>query len=77
MVDQSRNYYFTSESASEGHPDKICDKISDTIFDVYLSEDKDSRVAVGAPDHDLVVISGEVRSEAKISENDISSLQEM
>ena len=46
MVDQSRNYFFTSESVSEGHPDKICDKISDTILDAYLSEDKDSRVAV-------------------------------
>ena len=32
MVDQSRNYFFTSESVSEGHPDKICDKISDTIW---------------------------------------------
>ena len=75
MVDQSRNYYFTSESVSEGHPDKICDKISDTILDVYLSEDKDSRVAVETlVTTNLVVISGEVRSEAKISENDIESI---
>ena len=68
MVDQSRNYFFTSESVSEGHPDKICDKISDTILDAYLSEDKDSRVAVETlVTTNLVVISGEVRSEAKIS----------
>ena len=75
MVDQSRNYFFTSESVSEGHPDKICDKISDTILDAYLSEDKDSRVAVETlVTTNLVVISGEVRSEAKISENDIESI---
>ena len=46
MGDQSRNYFFTSESVSEGHPDKICDRISDTILDAYLSLDKNSRVAV-------------------------------
>ena len=75
MVEQSRNYFFTSESVSEGHPDKICDKISDTILDSYLSEDKDSRVAVETlVTTNLVVISGEVRSEAKISENDIESI---
>ena len=75
MGDQSRNYFFTSESVSEGHPDKICDKISDTILDAYLSEDKDSRVAVETlVTTNLVVISGEVRSEAKISENDIESI---
>ena len=75
MVDQSRNYFFTSESVSEGHPDKICDKISDTILDAYLSEDKDSRVAVETlVTTNLVVISGEVRSKAKISENDIESI---
>ena len=69
MVDQSRDYFFTSESVSEGHPDKICDKISDTILDAYLSEDKDLRVAVETlVTTNLVVISGEVRSKAKISE---------
>ena len=46
MGDQSSNYFFTSESVSEGHPDKICDRISDTILDAYLSLDKNSRVAV-------------------------------
>ena len=46
MGDQSRNYFFTSESVSEGHPDKICDRISDTILDAYLSLDKNSRVAI-------------------------------
>lgn len=39
-------YYFTSESVTEGHPDKLCDTISDCILDSYLKLDKDARVAV-------------------------------
>ena len=39
------SYIFTSESVSEGHPDKVCDQISDAILDAYLKEDSDSRVA--------------------------------
>ena len=38
-------YYFTSESVTEGHPDKICDLISDSILDAYLEQDKNSKVA--------------------------------
>jgi len=38
-------YIFTSESVSEGHPDKVCDQISDTVLDLFLAEDKSSRVA--------------------------------
>ena len=38
------SYIFTSESVSEGHPDKVCDQISDAILDAYLKEDPDSRV---------------------------------
>ncbi|MFM6200770.1 MAG: S-adenosylmethionine synthetase N-terminal domain-containing protein, partial [Dolichospermum sp.] len=41
----SRRYLFTSESVTEGHPDKICDQISDTIIDALLTEDPYSRVA--------------------------------
>ena len=37
-------YIFTSESVSEGHPDKVCDQISDTVLDLFLAEDKSSRV---------------------------------
>ena len=40
------NYYFTSESVTEGHPDKLCDTISDNILDKYLEKDENSRVAV-------------------------------
>ncbi|PJF38559.1 MAG: methionine adenosyltransferase, partial [Phototrophicales bacterium] len=39
-------YVFTSESVSEGHPDKICDRISDSVLDFYLEADPFSRVAV-------------------------------
>ncbi|WP_448205300.1 S-adenosylmethionine synthetase N-terminal domain-containing protein, partial [Azospirillum sp. sgz302134] len=39
------NYVFTSESVSEGHPDKVCDRISDAIVDLYLSHDPYARVA--------------------------------
>ena len=40
-----KNYLFTSESVSEGHPDKVCDRISDMVVDSYLSKDPFSRVA--------------------------------
>ena len=40
-----RNYFFTSESVTEGHPDKMCDVISDTVLDACLAQDPRSRVA--------------------------------
>ena len=40
-----RNFIFTSESVTEGHPDKVCDKISDSILDAILDQDKNARVA--------------------------------
>ena len=40
-----KNFLFTSESVTEGHPDKVCDQISDAILDAILKQDKDSRVA--------------------------------
>ena len=39
------NYVFTSESVSEGHPDKVCDRISDAVLDAFLSEEPNARVA--------------------------------
>ncbi|MFP6577256.1 MAG: S-adenosylmethionine synthetase N-terminal domain-containing protein, partial [Candidatus Nitrosopelagicus sp.] len=42
----AKNYIFTSESVTEGHPDKVCDYISDAILDEFLRQDPDSRVAV-------------------------------
>ena len=54
-------YIFTSESVSEGHPDKVCDQISDAILDLYLSADKNSRVACETlATTNRVIISGEV-----------------
>ena len=56
------NYLFTSESVSEGHPDKVCDRISDMIVDTYLSEDPFSRVACETlTTTNKVVIAGETR----------------
>ncbi len=58
---------FTSESVSEGHPDKVCDRISDAILDAALKEDEFSRTAVETlATRDRVVISGEVTTKAKL-----------
>ena len=56
-------YKFTSESVSEGHPDKLCDQISDAILDAYLEQDPNSRVAMESfASKDLLLVAGEVRS---------------
>jgi len=60
-----KNYLFTSESVTEGHPDKVCDNISDAFLDEYLKQDPNSRVAVETMvTTDFVVVSGEVTSKA-------------
>ena len=57
-----RDYLFTSESVSEGHPDKVCDRISDMVVDTYLSKDPLSRVACETlTTTNKVVLAGEVR----------------
>ena len=54
-------YIFTSESVSEGHPDKVCDQISDVILDLYLSADNNARVACETlATTNRVIVSGEV-----------------
>ena len=61
------SYLFTSESVSEGHPDKVSDQISDAIIDAYLSQDANSKVACETLcTTGLVVVAGEVRSKAVI-----------
>ena len=61
------DYLFTSESVSEGHPDKVCDRISDSIVDAYLEADPLSRVAVETlTTTNRVVIAGEVRGPSKV-----------
>lgn len=68
-----KNYLFTSESVSEGHPDKVADQISDAILDKLLAYDKDSKVAVETMvTTGQVVIAGEVRSEAYIDLMDVT-----
>ena len=65
-------YLFTSESVSEGHPDKIADQISDSILDAMLSQDKDSRVACETfVTTGLVVVGGEVTTNAYVEIPDI------
>ncbi|MEJ6501663.1 MAG: methionine adenosyltransferase [Rhodobacterales bacterium] len=57
-----QNYLFTSESVSEGHPDKVCDRVSDSILDAFLAQDPYSRVACETfATTDRVVVGGEVR----------------
>ena len=57
-----KKYFFTSESVSEGHPDKVCDRISDMVVDTYLSNDPYSRVACETlTTTNKVVLAGEVR----------------
>ena len=61
-------YLFTSESVSEGHPDKICDRISDAIVDTFLTHDPHSRVAVETlSTTNRVVLAGEVRGPAEVT----------
>jgi len=57
-----KNYIFTSESVSEGHPDKVCDRISDSIVDLYLSKAPEARIALETlATTNRVVLAGEVR----------------
>ncbi|MEK9660684.1 MAG: S-adenosylmethionine synthetase N-terminal domain-containing protein, partial [Alphaproteobacteria bacterium] len=58
----SGNYLFTSESVSEGHPDKVCDRISDTVVDAFLAAEPEARVACETlTTTNRIVLAGEVR----------------
>lgn len=62
-----KNYYFTSESVTEGHPDKLCDYISDSILDECLKQDKNSRVAIETfVSANTVTIAGQITSTARL-----------
>jgi len=64
----SDNYIFTSESVSEGHPDKVCDRVSDEIVDLYLSEEPEARVAAETlATTDFLAIAGETRGPSSIT----------
>ena len=61
-----QNYIFTSESVSEGHPDKLCDRISDAVLDAFLKEEPEARVACETfATTNRVVIGGEVGLSSK------------
>jgi len=69
------NYLFTSESVSEGHPDKICDAVSDAIVDAYLHEDPMSRCGVETlVTTNLIVVAGETRSAGNVSHERIEEI---
>jgi S-adenosylmethionine synthetase len=62
-----KNYVFTSESVSEGHPDKVCDRISDAVLDAFMAEDPEARVACETfATTDRVIVGGEVRGPASV-----------
>jgi S-adenosylmethionine synthetase len=64
-----QNYLFTSESVSEGHPDKVCDRISDAVLDAYLTADPESRVGCETfATTNFVVVGGETRGPAEVLE---------
>ena len=68
-----KNYLFTSESVSEGHPDKVSDLISDTVLDAILEEDPNARVAAETlTNTNLVVLAGEITTTAKIDYEQIA-----
>ena len=74
-VEMKSDYLFTSESVSEGHPDKVCDRISDAIVDAYLGADPLSRVAVETlTTTNRIVIAGEVRGPSTIDQAAIEKI---
>ena len=72
MSERMSSYLFTSESVSEGHPDKVCDRISDSIVDLYLGEDPLSRVACETmTTTNRIVLAGEVRGPSSVTKDRI------
>jgi S-adenosylmethionine synthetase len=69
----SKNYIFSSESVGEGHPDKVCDTISDAVLDACLAKDKRSRVACETyAKSNLVVVGGEITTRAELDFNKVA-----
>jgi S-adenosylmethionine synthetase len=70
-----KSYIFTSESVSEGHPDKVCDRISDAIVDLYLGRDPNARVACETlTTTNRIVLAGEVRSANPVHHDEIEGV---
>ena len=75
MSGRMKDYLFTSESVSEGHPDKVCDRISDAVVDLFLSEDPLSRVACETmATTNRIVLAGEVRGPAAVTSERIEQV---
>ncbi len=69
------SFLFTSESVSEGHPDKVCDRISDAIVDTFLTAEPEARVGVETlTTTNRIVLAGEVRGPASITHDDIEEV---
>jgi len=68
----NKNFIFSSESVGEGHPDKVCDTISDAVLDAHLEQDPRSRVACETyAKSNMVIVGGEITTRAKVNINDI------
>ena len=68
-----KTYLFTSESVSEGHPDKVADQISDAVLDEFLARDPQSKVACETlVTTGQVVLAGEVKSQAYVDQMDVT-----
>lgn len=68
------SYYFTSESVTEGHPDKVCDQISDAVLDAALRGDPESRVACECFANEGIIVGGEMTSKARLGPRRIDSI---
>src|ERR1700728_1832877 len=70
-----KNFLFTSESVGEGHPDKVCDRISDAVVDLFLAADPHSRVAVETlATTNRVLMTGEIRGPASITPKEMEEV---
>jgi len=73
MSKHNHTFHFTSESVTEGHPDKICDRISDAILDAYLQKDSYSRCAIEClVTKNQLVIAGEISSKTNINHEEVA-----
>jgi S-adenosylmethionine synthetase len=69
----AKNFTFTSESVSEGHPDKVCDQVSDGVLDAHLAGDPNSRVACETlVTTDLIVVAGEITSDQQVDHEKVA-----
>ena len=68
----NKSFIFSSESVGEGHPDKVCDTISDAVLDAYLAQDPRSRVACETyAKSNMVIVGGEITSKAVVHINEL------